>query len=126
MLGTKGSKIYNFSKVFILILISFSITSQLYGDWVTDFLDTNYENKVEAAFKSLKGNDFVYLHFEAIDECSHIGDIDLKIKAIEEFDKRLVSPILDRIDSDVIIGVLPDHPVPIKLRKHTRTPVPNS
>lgn len=93
-------------------------------DGATGFIDTNFENKVEAALDALKRKDFVYLHLEAIDECSHMGDLELKIKAIEEFDKRLVTPILDRIDDDVIVGVLPDHPVPVKLRKHTRTPVP--
>lgn len=93
-------------------------------DGATGFIDTNYENKVKAALSALKNNDFVYLHLEAIDECSHIGDLDLKIKAIEEFDRKLVRPVLDKIDDDVTIGVLPDHPVPIKLRKHTRTPVP--
>jgi 2,3-bisphosphoglycerate-independent phosphoglycerate mutase len=90
----------------------------------TGFIDTSYENKVKAALDALKRNDFVYLHLEAIDECSHMGDLDLKIKAIEEFDKRLVKPILEEINDNVTIGVLPDHPVPIKLRKHTRTPVP--
>jgi len=93
-------------------------------DGATGFIDTNFENKVEAAMDALKYNDFVYLHLEAIDECSHMGDLDLKIKAIEAFDERLVIPVLNRIDSDVTVGVLPDHPVPIKLRKHTRTPVP--
>ena len=93
-------------------------------DGATGFIDTNYENKVKAALEALKNNDFVYLHIEAIDECSHMGDLNLKIKAIEDFDKRLIKPVLDRIDSEVTIGVLPDHPVPIKLRKHTRTPVP--
>lgn len=93
-------------------------------DGATGFIDTNYENKVAAALRALKRTDFVYLHLEAIDECSHIGDLDLKIKAIEEFDRRLVRPVLDKIDDDVIIGVLPDHPVPVKLRKHTRNPVP--
>jgi 2,3-bisphosphoglycerate-independent phosphoglycerate mutase len=90
----------------------------------TGFIDTNYENKVKAALIALKKNDFVYLHLEAIDECSHMGDIDLKIKAIEQFDERLLSPVVERIDNEITIGVLPDHPVPIKLRKHTRTPVP--
>ena len=93
-------------------------------DGATGFIDTNYENKVEAALDVLKRNDFVYLHLEAIDECSHMGDLDLKIKAIEAFDERLVRPVLDKIDDDVTIGVLPDHPVPVKLRKHTRSPVP--
>jgi 2,3-bisphosphoglycerate-independent phosphoglycerate mutase len=93
-------------------------------DGATGFIDTNYENKVEAALDALKRSDFVYLHLEAIDECSHMGDLDLKIKAIEAFDKKLVRPVLDKIDDDVTVGVLPDHPVPVKLKKHTRTPVP--
>jgi len=93
-------------------------------DGATGFIDTNYENKVKAALDALKDSDFTYLHLEAIDECSHMGDLDLKIKAIEDFDKRLVSPVLNKINQNVTIGVLPDHPVPIKLRKHTRTPVP--
>jgi 2,3-bisphosphoglycerate-independent phosphoglycerate mutase len=93
-------------------------------DGATGFIDTNYKNKVEAALDALKDSDFVYLHLEAIDECSHMGDLDLKIKAIEDFDKRLVSPVLNKINRNVTIGVLPDHPVPVKLRKHTRTPVP--
>ncbi|MBN1694799.1 cofactor-independent phosphoglycerate mutase [candidate division WOR-3 bacterium] len=93
-------------------------------DGATGFIDTDYKNKVEAALRALERNDFVYLHLEAIDECSHMGDLDLKIKAIEAFDEKLVGPVLDKIDDDVIIGVLPDHPVPVKLRKHTRTPVP--
>jgi 2,3-bisphosphoglycerate-independent phosphoglycerate mutase len=93
-------------------------------DGATGFIDTDYENKVKAALDALKRSDFVYLHLEAIDECSHMGDLDLKIKAIEAFDKKLVRPILEEIDDNVTIGVLPDHPVPIKLRKHTRTPVP--
>ena len=49
----------------------------------TGFIDTNYENKAQAAISALRRDDFVYLHLEAIDECSHMGDIDLKIKAIE-------------------------------------------
>ena len=93
-------------------------------DGATGFIDTNFENKVKAALDALKCSDFVYLHLEAIDECSHMGDLDLKIKAIEEFDRRLVRPVLEKIDDEVIIGVLPDHPVPVKLRKHTRSPVP--
>ncbi|MEO0293711.1 MAG: cofactor-independent phosphoglycerate mutase [candidate division WOR-3 bacterium] len=90
----------------------------------TGFIDTNYENKVKATLSALDRNDFVYLHFEAIDECSHMGDLNLKIKTIEEFDKRLVKPIIEKINKNVTVAVLSDHPVPVKLKKHTRTPVP--
>ena len=91
----------------------------------TGFIDTNYEGKAKAAVEALKTHDFVYLHVEAIDECSHMGDIDLKMHAIKDFDSRIVGPVMDALKGqDVTFALLPDHPVPIKLRKHTRTPVP--
>ncbi|MBR2719763.1 MAG: phosphoglycerate mutase, partial [Lentisphaeria bacterium] len=67
----------------------------------------------------------VYVHLEAIDECSHLGDLQLRLRAIGEFDAKVVAPILKALqDKPYNFAVLPDHPVPIKLRKHTTTPVP--
>jgi len=91
----------------------------------TGYLDTNYAGKVAAALEALKTHDFVYLHVEAIDECSHEGDLKLKLRAIEDFDSKIVVPVLEALrGKDVTFAVLPDHPVPIRLRKHTTTPVP--
>lgn len=94
----------------------------------TGFLDTNYENKARAGADMLRRNDFVYIHVEAVDECGHLGDLPNKIKGIEDADRRLIGTFLDeyrRIHTDPLrIMVLPDHPVPVKLRKHTRDPVP--
>lgn len=91
----------------------------------TGYLDTDYEGKVDAALTALKDCDFVYLHVEAIDECSHQGDLKLKMRAIEDFDSRIVAPALRALEgTDVRFGLLPDHPVPIRLRRHTVTPVP--
>ena len=92
----------------------------------TGFLDTNYQGKVDAALAALETHDFVYLHLEAIDECSHMGNLKLKLQAIEEFDSRIVQPVLNALEgrNDVNFAVLPDHPVPLKLRIHTTTPVP--
>ena len=95
----------------------------------TGFIDTNYENKANAAVKAIKEDsyEFIYLHVEAIDECSHMGDLKLKMQAIKDFDNKIVKPVMEGLkDCDVTFAVLPDHPVPIKLRKHTRTPVPFS
>jgi 2,3-bisphosphoglycerate-independent phosphoglycerate mutase len=95
----------------------------------TGFIDTNYENKAAAAIKAVKemGYEFVYLHVEAIDECSHMGDLQLKMKAIKDFDSKIVAPVMKELKNDnVTFALLPDHPVPIKLKKHTRTPVPFS
>ena len=91
----------------------------------TGFIDTNYEGKAQAAIKALKDHDLVYLHLEAIDECSHLGKLDLKKQAISEFENRIVAPVMKAFEGKgVTFAVLPDHPVPLRLRKHTRTPVP--
>jgi 2,3-bisphosphoglycerate-independent phosphoglycerate mutase len=92
----------------------------------TGFIDTNYAGKANAAINALETYDFVYLHVEAIDECSHMGRLDLKLKAIEDFDTKIVGPVLKAFEQkkDITFAVLPDHPVPLNLRKHTRTPVP--
>ena len=92
---------------------------------VTGFLDTNYAGKVSAALEMLKNHDLVYIHLEAVDECSHMGDLKLKLRAIEEFDSRIVAPVRRVLaGQEVNFAVLPDHPVPVHLRQHTTTPVP--
>ncbi len=90
----------------------------------TGYIDTNYEGKADAAIEAIRDHDFVYVHVEAIDEVSHEQNLRLKIKAIEDFDARLVGRVLAAVGRDVDVAVLPDHPVPIALGKHTRTPVP--
>ncbi len=90
----------------------------------TGYIDTNYEGKADAALKALRDHDFVYVHVEAIDEVSHAQDLKLKLQAIEDFDRRLIGRVLDAGIPDTAYCVLPDHPVPLALGKHTRTPVP--
>jgi len=93
----------------------------------TGLYDTNYENKVAAALDALKKDDFVYLHIEASDEAGHEGDVDLKIKTIENLDSRAVGPIYEVVkdwDEPIAIAVLPDHPTPCELRTHTKDPIP--
>ncbi len=90
----------------------------------TGYIDTNYEGKARAAIDALQDHEFVYLHVEAIDEVSHARDLSLKIKTIEQFDARIVQPVLAALDAATQAVVLPDHYVPVRLGKHTRTPVP--
>ncbi len=91
----------------------------------TGFVDTNYEGKADACVKALDDHDFVYLHVEAADECSHMGDLKLKLQAIEDIDRRLIGRVMDQLEGqNITYAVLPDHPVPLKQRIHTRTPVP--
>ena len=94
---------------------------------VTGLANTNYEGKAQAAIDALKTDDFVFVHVEATDEAGHDGDTELKLKAIDYLDKRLIKPILEAIeqmDEPVCVAVLPDHPTPVELRIHVNEPVP--
>lgn len=93
----------------------------------TGYYDTNYRGKAEYALKSLLAKDFIFVHVEAPDEAGHNGELDEKIKAIENFDEFIVGPILKEMQKKYAhfkIIILPDHPTPISLRTHTREPVP--
>ena len=94
---------------------------------VTGLANTNYEGKVQAALTQLYNQDFVFLHFEATDEAGHDGDLDLKIRAIQYLDHRVVEPIYNEVktwEEPVAIAVLPDHPTPVEIRTHVKEPVP--
>lgn len=90
----------------------------------TGYLDTNFSGKAAYALKSLNTHDFVLVHVEAPDEAGHMGNIEAKIKAIEDFDEKVVGAMLNEVAGDYRIMVLPDHPTPISVRTHTREPVP--
>ena len=95
-------------------------------DGATGYIDTNYRGKAEAALAALETRDFVYLHVEAPDEASHSGNLENKIRAIEDFDAKIVGPILDRIGKFGAYRVLciSDHPTPHRLMTHSSDAVP--
>ena len=88
----------------------------------TGLADTNYEGKAQAAIEALKHDDFVFVHVEATDEAGHDGDLDLKLRAINYLDQRLIKPIVEA--APACIAILPDHPTPVELRIHVNEPVP--
>ena len=93
----------------------------------TGLADTNYEGKAQAAIDALRTDDFVFLHVEASDEAGHDGDLQLKLRTIENLDSRIVGPIYEELskwEEPVCIAVLPDHPTPIEVRTHVNEPVP--
>lgn len=93
---------------------------------VTGTIKTNFRGKAQAALEELKkGKDLVYLHLEAPDAAGHRGELDLKIKAIEEVDK-VLGQLLNGLEQfrDYKIMLLPDHPTPLSIRTHTGNPVP--
>ena len=93
----------------------------------TGFIDTNYLGKAKAALDFLKKGNFVFVHIEAPDEAGHMGDIKLKIQAIEDVDEKIVGPIYNQLKNsheDFRILILPDHPTPISIKTHKASPVP--
>ena len=93
----------------------------------TGLWDTNYEGKTKAALDELKKKDFVFLHVEASDEAGHDGEVELKVKTIENLDSRMIGPIYEEVktwDEPVCIAILPDHFTPVELRVHVGEPVP--
>lgn len=93
----------------------------------TGYLDTNFEGKVEAALGALRRSDFAFVHVEAPDEAGHAGKADEKVRAIEEFDRRVVAPVragLEALGEPFALLAMPDHPTPVHLRTHTAAPVP--
>ena len=92
----------------------------------TGYIDTNYTGKADALLAALDEANFVYLHVESPDESGHGGNVDNKIKAIEDFDEKVVGRVVDGIKKydNYTVMVLPDHPTPVSLRTHTAEPVP--
>ncbi|HEY9073399.1 MAG TPA: phosphoglycerate mutase, partial [Desulfobaccales bacterium] len=89
-------------------------------------LDTNYAGKVSAALTALKEVDLVFLHVEAPDEAGHSGELELKMRAIEDFDAQVVGPLLAGLKAlgDHRLLALCDHFTPLSLRTHSSEPVP--
>ena len=92
----------------------------------TGYIDTNYRGKAEAALEALRELDFMFLHVEAPDEMGHEGNLEGKIKAIEDFDAKIVGPILEGVRKlgAFRVMVLSDHPTPVALMTHGSEPSP--
>ena len=92
----------------------------------TGYLDTNYQGKVDAALHAINKKDIVLVHVEAPDETGHQGDLKNKLRAIEEFDQKIVQPVLDGLpkETDCRVVVCMDHFTPLSLRTHTNDAVP--
>ncbi len=92
----------------------------------TGYIDTNFDGKAKAAVKALRdGNDLVYIHVEAPDECGHRFEVANKVKSIELIDEKILGYILKEFEGeDIKILICPDHPTPLELKTHTNAPVP--
>jgi 2,3-bisphosphoglycerate-independent phosphoglycerate mutase len=93
----------------------------------TGWVDTNYAGKAQAAIDCLRRSDFVYVHVEAPDECGHKGMAEEKVRAIENFDEKVVAPVwtaLEAAGEPYRLMVCTDHRTPLIKRGHTSDPVP--
>jgi 2,3-bisphosphoglycerate-independent phosphoglycerate mutase len=92
----------------------------------TGYIDTNYDGKAQALLRALPGVNFIFLHVESPDESGHEGSLEHKLQAIEDFDHKIVGPVMEGISSyrDYTVLMMPDHPTPVSLRTHTGDPVP--
>lgn len=92
----------------------------------TGYTDTDYAAKGRYAIEALNNYDLVCVHVEATDEASHEGDLEAKIKALEEIDRHIVAPLWQAIaahgDGRVLIS--PDHPTPLRTKTHSHGYVP--
>jgi 2,3-bisphosphoglycerate-independent phosphoglycerate mutase len=92
----------------------------------TGYYDTNYEGKRDACLASLADRDLFVLHVEATDEAGHNGEADRKIEALENWDSRIIGPLVDALDAmgPWRILLMPDHPTPVARKTHTNDSVP--
>ena len=97
----------------------------------TGWYDTNYEGKRDACLQALAdGADLFLIHVEASDEAGHAGDVAEKVRALENWDSRIIGPLVEALDDSVArqgpwrLLLLPDHPTSLRTRTHTADPVP--
>lgn len=94
----------------------------------TGNINTNFDGKAKAAVDALRGgDDLVYVHIEAPDECGHRAELENKIKSIELIDEKIIGYIeneMKKDGEDYRFLILPDHPTPLVRRTHTLDAVP--
>ena len=96
-------------------------------DNATGYIDTNFEGKCQAAIDEFKkGQDLVYVHVEAPDECGHRNELENKVKSISLIDKLVLAPVVAELEKmgDFKVLVTPDHATPLSLKTHTNDPIP--
>jgi 2,3-bisphosphoglycerate-independent phosphoglycerate mutase len=89
--------------------------------------DNDYVAQRDACLRSLDDRDFFLLHVEATDEAGHQGRVDVKVDALERWDRDVIGPVVDALDAArerYRVLLLPDHATPCAIKTHTADPVP--
>jgi len=92
----------------------------------TGYTDTDYAAKGQYAIDAVDSTDVICVHVEATDEASHEGDVAAKVKALEEIDRQVVGPLLQKMreQGEFRFLVTPDHPTPLRTKTHSHGHVP--
>jgi len=92
----------------------------------TGYTDTDYAAKGRYAIGALAASDLVLVHVEAPDEASHEGNLQAKVRAIEQVDRHVVGPVIATAADwpELRVLVMPDHVTSLESGKHMRGPVP--
>jgi 2,3-bisphosphoglycerate-independent phosphoglycerate mutase len=93
----------------------------------TGWYDTDYEGKRDCALTALDtGTDLFIIHVEATDEAGHAGNVEEKVRALENWDSRILAGLIEHLDAagPWRMLMLPDHATPLATRTHTSEPVP--
>ncbi len=93
----------------------------------TGWYDTDYEGKRDAAIEALRaGSDLFVIHVEATDEAGHAGNVAEKVKALENWDRRILADLIPALDEmgEWRLLMSPDHATPLALKTHTSDSVP--
>lgn len=92
----------------------------------TGYFDTDYNAKGEYAVDAIDKFDILFIHVEAPDEAGHAGDIEEKIKAVENIDEKILAPVMKKLEEydEYAIVLTPDHPTPIPLKTHSMDLIP--
>lgn len=89
--------------------------------------DNDYRAQADACVRSLRERDLFLLHVEATDEAGHQGLADVKVEALERWDRDVIGPVVDALEAasePYRVLLLPDHATPCAIRTHTADPVP--
>ncbi len=92
----------------------------------TGYIDTDYAAKGRYAVEALNDHDLVLVHVEAPDEAAHMGNVQEKVKAIDNIDNFIVGPLLEALKAkgEYRLLFLCDHYTVIQKRTHSSEPVP--
>jgi 2,3-bisphosphoglycerate-independent phosphoglycerate mutase len=94
---------------------------------MTASLDTDYRATGRRAIELVERYDTVYVHIDAPDEASHLGDAEAKCDALSRIDAEIVGPLMEHMQrtcSEWRVTVVPDHYTLVSTMAHDDRPVP--